>query len=297
MRLRWLAALVALCLLAACGGSAAQDPATPAASPDAAIPAAEAMAGPGPPTVVLDPGHGGSEVGAANHGVVEKDSNLDMALRIERMLTDAGVRVVLTRRDDHRVAVQPSSDDAQAGFGATRFDLQARIDTANAEETDLFLSIHSNGSTDASQNGVEAWYDPARPFGEENRELAEALVASVTSGLRAYGHAALDRGIRDDTCFRFRFERCFPLFVLGPERVIRREDVVRRGFDPEMLGFRPEQDSVSTRATQMPGALVELLFISNAADAAMLADAAARDVIARGVADVLLAMLPESAPQ
>ena len=42
----------------------------------------------------------------------------------------------------------------------------------------------------------------------------------------------------------------------------------------------------------MPGALVELLFISNAADAAVLADDAGREAIARAVADSLLTLLP-----
>jgi N-acetylmuramoyl-L-alanine amidase len=240
------------------------------------------------PTVVLDPGHGGDEVGAANYGVVEKHSNLDMALRIERILQEQGVRVVLTRREDARAATRGTG----ATFGVTRFDLQARIDTANQADADLFLSIHSNGSPSGDQSGVEVWFDPYREFGETNHVLAQTIQDNVLAELAAYGYNAVDRGIKDDTCFRQRSGRCFPLFLLGPPRTTTREDLLRRGVDPNSLGLEPGQQAITTRATQMPGALVELLFISNAADAAMLADEGAREAMARGVATALLSMLP-----
>jgi N-acetylmuramoyl-L-alanine amidase len=231
--------------------------------------------------VALDPGHGGDEVGAAEHGVVEKHSNLDMALRIERLLLDAGYRVVLTRRADERAAAAPG---LSASFGATRFDLQARVDTANEADADVFIAIHSNGSTSASESGMEVWYDPQRTFGADNQRLAQTLQDAVLASLADYGYAARDRGLKDDTCFRNRNGRCFPLFVLGPERVVRREDLLRRGLDPGLFGFQPGEDVRTSRATQMPGALVELLFVTHAGDAAVLADEAGRDAIARGMA-------------
>jgi N-acetylmuramoyl-L-alanine amidase len=275
-------------------GGPIQDPSPepPGVDAPAAAPSAEPTPdGPRAPVVVLDPGHGGEEVGASNYGVVEKDSNLDMALRVERILVDAGVNVVLTRRDDRRVLAHAGTG-AAGTFPATRIDLQARIDLANRERADLFISIHSNGSPDAGQRGVEVWFDPNREFGDRNRALAETLQRSVVAELAAYGYGAVDRGIKDDTCFRSRNGRCFPLFVLGPPRTTTREELVRRGFDPATLGLEPGQDAVTTRATEMPAALVELLFISNAADAAVLADDAGRDAIARGVANAILQSLP-----
>jgi N-acetylmuramoyl-L-alanine amidase len=287
----------------ACSGGAS--PSTPTAPIiDAALPAgvqvdATAITQPTPDgprrkIVVLDPGHGGPEVGAANYDVVEKHSNLDMALRIERYLAQAGVRVILTRRDDGRLAEPPAG--VATGFGATRRDLQARVDLANAEGADVFLSIHSNGSTDPSQRGVEVWYDPNREFGDQNRQLAQALLTNVLAELDAYGYAAVDRGLKDDTCFRMRFDRCFPLFVLGQPRTTTRDEVIRRGGTPDALGFAPGQEAITTRATEMPGALLELLFISNAADAAVLADDRGRDAIARGVAEALVGVLGLEVP-
>ena len=286
-----------------------QDEGSPRPSPPALVPAVgegpgggSAQAPPGelareettrPKTVVLDPGHGGpDDVGAANYGVVEKHSNLEMALRVEALLKAQGLRVILTRRADSRSVLYPA-DGPLSGFGASRADLQARVDLVNAEKADLFISIHSNGSTDGNQKGVEVWYDPNRPFGDKNLRRAQLLLAHVLAELRAYDYRAVDRGLKDDTCFRVRDGRCFPLFVLGPERETRREEVLRRGGNPEQLGFAPGQEVITTRATQMPGALVELLIISNEADAAVLRDEGGRDAMASGIARAVMEFFAE----
>ncbi len=285
-----LIAILLLALQAACSRGAADSQRSGSEPVVSQTPATPTPAELRQPTVVLDPGHGGDEIGAANYGVVEKHLNLDMALRIERLLQAEGVRVVLTRREDRRVASRPSPSSS---FGSMRFDLQARIDVANAEDADVFLSIHSNGSPSADERGVEVWFDPNRDFAVQNRALAETILVNVVRELTAYGYPAFDRGIKDDTCFRQRSGRCFPLFLLGLPRTTTREELLRRGVNPDILGLEPGQQAITTRATQMPGALVELLFISNAADAAMLADEGARDAMARAVADALLHMLPE----
>lgn len=231
--------------------------------------------------VVLDPGHGGEEVGAAAHGVVEKTSNLDFALRLEALLVAEGFDVVLTRRGDARAAAPVP------GFTPTRSDLQARIDLANRARGDLFISIHSNGSTDASLRGVEAWFDSDRAYAAQGRLIADLMVRHVVQGLRGLGYPAVDRGLFDGRCFRQREGRCFTLFVIGGPRETTREEVIRRGGDPEALGFNGAERIYSVPAN-MPAALVELLFISNADDAAILRNEQARNRIARSLADAVL---------
>jgi N-acetylmuramoyl-L-alanine amidase len=264
----------------ACTGGDASPERSPTPQPSATL----APPSPTPDTrltVVIDPGHGGDEVGAAEYGVVEKHSNLDFAFRIERLLAAQGYEVILTRREDRRVAAAPGLGSS---FGATRFDLQARVDMANEARADVFVALHSNGSTSASESGVEVWYDPQRTFGAQNERLAQLLQDGVLASLAEYGYSARGRGLKDDTCFRFRNDRCFPLFVLGPPREVRREDLTRRGLDPGDFGFGEQEQVRTTRATEMPGVLVELLFITHASDAAVLSDEAGRDAIARGMA-------------
>jgi N-acetylmuramoyl-L-alanine amidase len=286
------AALAALAAVAtACSGGGANGPelTEPTAPQEVVAEATPSPEPPGPPTVVLDPGHGGPEVGAANYGVVEKESNLDMALRVERLLQAAGIEVVLTRREDVRANGEPAGDGLP--LGSTRRDLQTRIDLANEVDADLYISIHSNGSEDGSQRGLEVYYDPNREFAEANQRLAARAQAAILSSLASAGFGALDRGIKTSDCIRVRDGRCFPLFVLGPPRVITRQQLLERGIDPSSLGFPEGVESVASRPTEMPGILVELLFISNPNDAAILSDERARDAMASGIASAVLETL------
>jgi N-acetylmuramoyl-L-alanine amidase len=215
--------------------------------------------------IALDPGHGGPEVGAAGAGVAEKDVNLRIAVKLKALLEADGFVVVLTRDGDHRAAAPP---EGQAGsFPATRFDLQTRIDIANAAGADVFISIHNNGSTDSTESGTEVWWDGRRPWAAYNKALAEQVLGALLGAIRGAGHPVLNRGLKEDSDFRIRNGRSFPIFVLGP----------------------PRTGAVTTRATQMPSILGETLFLSNPAEARVLATDAMQSAIARGYRAGLLA--------
>ncbi len=92
--------------------------------------------------VVLDPGHGGKDVGTHGpSGLYEKDVVLDISQRLAALLEDRmGSEVVLTRSDD------------------TFIPLEERTQIANDHKADLFLSIHANSSPVKSVTGVETYY-------------------------------------------------------------------------------------------------------------------------------------------
>ncbi len=97
--------------------------------------------GPEAKTVILDPGHGGTENGARGPGgLLEKDAMLALCKIIKETLTARGYRVLLTREGDDSVA------------------LQDRVSFANAAKGDLFLSIHANASRASSAHGTEVYY-------------------------------------------------------------------------------------------------------------------------------------------
>ncbi|MEN2767051.1 N-acetylmuramoyl-L-alanine amidase [Ornithinibacillus xuwenensis] len=83
----------------------------------------------------LDPGHGGSDSGASGNGLLEKNINLDIALRIRNTLVNSyeNVEVLMSRTTD------------------TTKSLQQRTDEANAWGADYFLSIHCNSFNGAAQ--------------------------------------------------------------------------------------------------------------------------------------------------
>lgn len=92
--------------------------------------------------VVIDPGHGGHDVGCSGSaGAVEKDITLDIAKRLAILLEEnLGSEVVLTRTDDTYVS------------------LEQRTVIANQSRADLFISIHANSSTLKTVTGLETYY-------------------------------------------------------------------------------------------------------------------------------------------
>jgi N-acetylmuramoyl-L-alanine amidase len=90
--------------------------------------------------IVIDPGHGGHDPGAKGKNVIEAELVLDVALRLEKLLTKAGIDVILTRRTDDFIP------------------LQERPAIANRENADLFLSIHANASPSATARGIETYF-------------------------------------------------------------------------------------------------------------------------------------------
>lgn len=243
-------------------------PAEPVAAGQSQVaPAAQA---PRPRTVVLDPGHGADEVGAASAIpglplLTEKESNLAFAWRLRELLEGDGYRVVMTRETDSRAFgfVRPENPSpGPGGLTPGRVDLQARIDVANNAGGDLFLSLHSNDTTGSlDENGVEVWYCGDREVGETNAWWAQLVLDNVLDALRGYGYRATNRGTKEDRYFRVRNGRNFHLFVLGPA-------------NPE--AHHP-------RATMMPAALVENLFMRHERDSRVLRDPAGREAIAQGM--------------
>lgn len=100
-------------------------------------------------TIVIDAGHGGSDVGAIGKGgLLEKDVTLKVALLLEDYLTEAGANVLMTRRTDVDVA-RPNATDAE--------ELQARVDVGNDNDADLFLSIHIDSFVSSDAHGTTVY--------------------------------------------------------------------------------------------------------------------------------------------
>ncbi|MCS7067781.1 MAG: N-acetylmuramoyl-L-alanine amidase [Meiothermus sp.] len=125
-------------------------------------------------SVVLDAGHGGPDPGAMGP-VAEKWVNLEVALRVRRLLQEAGVEVTLTRESD--TAFSPDK----------RTDLTQRI--ALAEGKQIFVSIHANATVPARADGwcgLEVYYfgpTGARPFFPPPAPLTPPPVAVTPSPL------------------------------------------------------------------------------------------------------------------
>jgi N-acetylmuramoyl-L-alanine amidase len=96
-------------------------------------------------TVVIDPGHGGFDRGGIpGQQVPEKMVALDTALRLQKLLQQAGLRTVMTRTTDVFVP------------------LSARSAIANAQSDAIFVSIHYNAARRTSAHGIETYSENNR---------------------------------------------------------------------------------------------------------------------------------------
>ncbi len=120
---------------------------------------------PGIRTIVIDPGHGGKEVGAVGPGgLLEKDVTLAVARKLAASLgSKTGARIVLTREDDSLVS------------------LDQRTAIANQYKADLFLSIHMNAAVVKGARGSETYYLSLEASDELARKAAETENASAAS--------------------------------------------------------------------------------------------------------------------
>ncbi len=99
------------------------------------------------PTVVLDPGHGGTDPGALGNGLLESNLNLNVAFRVKKWLENSGVRIEMTRTDNRVFSSNKRSD------------LNARTEASRGKTA--FVSIHANARPRSLWNstfGTEVYY-------------------------------------------------------------------------------------------------------------------------------------------
>jgi N-acetylmuramoyl-L-alanine amidase len=137
--------------------------------------------------VALDAGHGGTELGAtypANAGaaadVYEKDVNLAVVYELREKLMAAGADVVLTREADETIVSRRERVDIAI----------EKCETQYERKCDALVSVHHNGSTDSSYDGLLVIYNEKRDL-----PLATATHDALLSGLD-YPSPFTDEGLR-----------------------------------------------------------------------------------------------------
>ncbi|GAC1521205.1 MAG: hypothetical protein NVS2B16_28670 [Chloroflexota bacterium] len=217
-----------------------------------------------PYIVVLDPGHGGSDSGAADASqtVVEKTLTLQVAERTGAYLKAMGYRVYLTRTRDREVNLPPR-DVNHDGKIDHADELVARNIFANRHHADAFVSIHFDASTSPDIHGTHSYYCPDRPFRRNNQRLATLLTSSISHSLAQAHYSSPNNGTQTDVADVVPQDRSdYPWFlVLGPS------------MKHYVVG------------TIMPGALVETLYLSSPRDATALHRSSTIAAIAHGYAN------------
>jgi N-acetylmuramoyl-L-alanine amidase len=195
---------------------------------------------PGIRTIVIDPGHGGREVGAVGpNGLLEKDLTLAISRKLAAALSRrVGARVVLTREDDSLVS------------------LDQRTAIANQYEADLFLSVHMNAAVVPDAKGSETYFLSLEASDELARKAAEtenAAHSDASSDLKLILWDLAQQAYLDESS---RFAQSIQEALNAASSIANR-------------GVKQAPFKVLVGAT-MPAALVEVGFITNAEEEAKL---------------------------
>src|SRR5438552_17798342 len=214
-------------------------------------------------TVFIDPGHGGLDPGVVGtvgqQQVLEKDVTLAVGLRLSALLQSDGYRVVMSRTQDSSVTRLSASDSVTGAMtaAAVQRDLATRAACANASSATVLVSIHFDAFDDPAVGGTETFYDAQRPFVAENKRLASDLQAALVSGL-----GSTDRGVWTDDQ------------QVGPALT------ASGSMYGHLIELGPPSAGYVDNPSQMPGALVEPLFLTNASEARLASTATGQQRVA-----------------
>ncbi len=202
--------------------------------------------------ILIDPGHGGKDPGAVGEygtgkdrkKVLEKDLALATALSVRDSL--------IARFPDRRILLSREGD--------TYPSLEERVEMANTvalgpNEAIIYVSIHANASFNRNASGFEVWY--------LNPDYRRTLVDPGTPGV--------DEEIAPIINVMMEEEYTTESVLLARSIVDRLDASI--GSVSRNRGIRAEEWFV-VRNARMPSVLVEMGFVTNEAEARLLADPA-----------------------
>ena len=214
--------------------------------------------------VVIDAGHGGHDPGSLGSKAKEKNINLGVALKLGRLIENnmQGVKVVYTRKLDKALGTDLATD------------LQARADIANGAGGDLFISIHVNAARATAARGVETLIMGESP--KEQRYNENALYESNREDLIDMSDertAAIVRAYIQNLQFTYgEYSMALARFVQNNYISSGRHS---RGVKPQLLRV--------LYATDMPGVLTEIGFMTNPQEMAYMKSEKGQNEIARNI--------------
>jgi N-acetylmuramoyl-L-alanine amidase len=207
--------------------------------------------------ILLDAGHGGHDTGSIGpSGLVEKDLVLDVTRRLGELIQkDLGAEVFYTRTDD------------------TFISLESRADMANEKKADLFLSIHANSSPLKAVSGAEAYY-----LSITTSRAALEVAARENAGSQRSVHELEELVQKIALKEKVDESKEFALKVQTAMSALN----VKTSIRPRERGIKKAPFVVLIGAS-MPSVLVEIGFLSNSREEALLKQPEHRQRIAEAL--------------
>ncbi|MGP0029477.1 MAG: N-acetylmuramoyl-L-alanine amidase family protein [Acidimicrobiales bacterium] len=244
-------------------------------------------------TVFLDAGHGGIDPGATGttetgQTVEEADLTLPVELDAMALLRAQGFRVVVSRTGASTV-VRLAPDDTSGGVltvQGAHDDVAARDVCANLAKADALVGIYFDAGYSSLNAGSLTAYDASRPFSAANLKLAFLVQAYVLSDMNAQGWAIPDDGVETDTALGS--------YVGDPSD----GGIAAAALDyNHLLLIGPAMAGYFSTPSEMPGALIEPLYLTDPFEASIASTALGQQVIAQGIASAVEQFLSPPVPK
>jgi N-acetylmuramoyl-L-alanine amidase len=124
--------------------------------------------------VVIDAGHGGTDPGkVGKNDTIEKEINLQIALKLKRLLTSQDITVIMTREDDNGLYSENASNKKSS-------DMKERCKIINESKAALVVSIHQNSYTSEGIKGAQTFYYAKS---EKSKRLAQSIQKNLVNTL------------------------------------------------------------------------------------------------------------------
>lgn len=199
--------------------------------------------------IVIDPGHGGADLGATRDSFVESKIVFEISQKVkEQLIKNNLTDVHLTRESDVLIP------------------LKERIKIANDLQADLFISLHANTSTSSQLTGMEFYFN------------ASSLAAQKNKTEKSLTNAQVVEQIKHD--FK-HYEKTKQSLLLSKTVQAASTATVEKSVIKRAPYFVIEN-------TNMPSILIELGFISNRREAKKLANAEYQTEVAKIIAEAIL---------
>lgn len=137
----------------------------------------------------IDAGHGGTDTGAINGQLYEKNANLAIAQKLGDKLKRKGHTVIYTREKDKSLM------------------LQKRCDISNESGCDFFVSIHCNGSTNKNASGIETFKFP------NINGITRKLAVNIQDSLIKNFPEEKNRGVKEEKYYVLKNTKCPAVLV------------------------------------------------------------------------------------
>ena len=198
--------------------------------------------------IVIDAGHGGKDPGCiGKNGTKEKDVVLSVAKKLKTKLDASGFKTYLTRSND------------------TYLKLAQRAEIAEQKKADLFLSLHANANPSRSMKGFSIYTLSEKASDEEAKKLAESENAADKIGVDGFTDFEKDIRVALSALQQHAVAEMSEEYANGCARSFRSASIEAQPGP----GVRHAPFAV-LRST-VPGALLELGHLSNAAEEKLLA--------------------------